>query len=79
MPEAPAFRGWYPPGSKELARQYLAGLSKEYGVPVFDASDWLPDETAFADAHHLLRHGAEAFSARFGRECVGPWLRGERP
>jgi hypothetical protein len=79
MPEAPAFRSWYPPGSRELAMQYLAGLTREYGTPVFDASDWVPDETAYADAHHLLRHGAEAFSARFGKECVGPWLRGERP
>lgn len=79
MPEAPSFRSWYPPGSKELARQYLAGLTREYGAPVFDASDWIADPTAFADAHHLLRHGAEAFSARFGQECVGPWLRGERP
>ncbi len=77
MPESPAFRSWYPPGSKELARQYLGGLSREYGTPVFDASEWLNDPTAFADAHHLLRHGAEAFSARFGQECVGPWLRGE--
>ncbi len=79
MPEAPSFRSWYPPGSKELARQYLAGLAREYGAPVFDASAWIADPTAYADAHHLLRHGAEAFSARFGQECVGPWLRGERP
>jgi hypothetical protein len=79
MPEAPSFRSWYPPGSKELARQYLAGLTKEYGTPVFDASAWIADPTAYADAHHLLRTGAEAFSARFGQECVGPWLRGERP
>jgi hypothetical protein len=77
MPESPTYRTWYPPGARELARQYLDGLSREYGVPVFDASDWLDDETAFADGHHLLRRGAEAFSARFGRECVGPWLRGE--
>jgi len=76
MPESPAFRSWYPPGSRELAMQYLAGLTREYGTPVFDASGWVPDPTAYADAHHLLRHGAEAFSARFGRECVGPWLRG---
>jgi hypothetical protein len=78
MPESPTYRSWYPPGARELVRSYLGGLSREYGVPVFDASAWLDDELAFADSHHLLRHGAEAFSARFGRECVGPWLRRER-
>jgi hypothetical protein len=77
MPESPAFQSWYPPGAMDLVRQYLGGLSKEYGVPVFDATDWLPEETYFADTHHQLRHGAATFSARFGRECVGPWLRGE--
>src|SRR5207249_10481228 len=73
LPEGPTFRGWYPPAARRAAGEYLGGLSREYGVPVFDASDWLPED-AFADGHHLLRHGAKAFSGRFGKECLGPWL-----
>jgi hypothetical protein len=71
MPEGPTFRGWYTPEARDTVGRYLAGLTAEYGVPAFDASDWLPEE-AFADGHHLLRHGAVAFSRRFGREVVRP-------
>ena len=78
LPEGPTFRGWYPPATRAAVADYLSGLSRECGVPVFDASDWLPDDDAFADGHHLLKSGARAFSRRFGRECLGPWLRGER-
>jgi hypothetical protein len=73
-PESPAFRGWYPPGAIETARKYMAELGREYGTPVFDCREWFDDETAFADGHHLLGHAAEAFSKRFGVECLGPWL-----
>lgn len=68
MPESPAFRSWYPPAARSRIDTYFRGL----GVPVFDASAWIDDEAAFADGHHLLRHAAEAFSRRFGAECVGP-------
>ncbi|MDB5309077.1 MAG: hypothetical protein JWO38_3279 [Gemmataceae bacterium] len=74
MPESPAFRSWYPPGGRERVREYLAGLTREYGPPVFDASEWLPDEALFMDGHHLLYPAAEQFSGRFGRECLGPWI-----
>jgi hypothetical protein len=75
LPEGPTFRGWYPPATRRVLGDYLAGLSRECGVPVFDASDWLPDDGAFADGHHLLKPGARAYSRRFGTECLGPWLR----
>ncbi|MDB5313867.1 MAG: hypothetical protein JWO38_8069 [Gemmataceae bacterium] len=75
MPESPTFRGWYPPAVRGQITAYLAGLSREFGVPVFDASGWVDDEAAFMDGHHLLGPGAEAFSKRFGRECVGPWVK----
>jgi hypothetical protein len=74
LPEGPTFRGWYPPRTRAAVGEYLGGLSREYGVPVFDASDWLPDEGMFADSHHLLKPGARAFSRRFGAECLRPWL-----
>ena len=74
MPEGPDFRAAYPPGARDTIHAYLAGLSKEFGVPLFDACEWLPTD-AFADGHHLMRQGAITFSARFGRECLAPWLR----
>lgn len=76
MPESPTFRSWYAAGVRERAADYLAELSREFAVPVFDGSEWEPDERAYSDAHHLLGPGAERFSARLGRECVGPWVRG---
>lgn len=79
MPESSIFRSWYPPGAEAQASAYLQSLSQEFSVPIFDASAWLPDVSAFADGHHLMRHGAEAFSRRFGPECVGPWVRGQNP
>lgn len=76
MPESPTFRGWYPPGVRQRVREYLEGLSREFGVPVFDASDWIDDEAAFMDGHHLLRPAAVRVSERLGRDHVGPWVRG---
>ena len=78
MPESPTFRSWYPAGAEEQATTYLRELSTEFDVPVYDASSWLTDDTYFADSHHLMRHGAEAFSRRFGEECVGPWVASKR-
>jgi hypothetical protein len=76
MPESPTFRGWYPPAARDAVRDYLAGLSAAFGAPVFDASAWIDDEAAFLDGHHLFGPEAVRFSERFGRECVGPWVRG---
>lgn len=69
MPEAPTFRAWMSPASREKLDAYLGSLSRELNVPIFDASAWLPDE-AFADGHHLLPSAAKRFSARFGREFL---------
>lgn len=78
MPESPTFRGWYPPGVRAAVSAWLAGLSAEFGVPVWDAAGWVDDEAAFTDGHHLLGPAAEAFSRRLGREYVGPWVRSNR-
>lgn len=74
MPESATFRRWYPPGVQPLITDYLQKLSREYDVEFFDASDWLGDETYYADGHHLMRHGAKLFSERLGRETLRPWL-----
>jgi hypothetical protein len=67
MPEATAVREWYTAEGEEILHKYLRGITREYGVRVIDARDWLADD-AFADGHHLLPGGAAAFSARFVQE-----------
>lgn len=79
MPESATFRSWYPPEARAEVAAYFSRLRRDQGVVVFDCSDWMPDEKNFADGHHLLGFAAAAFSERFGRECVGPWLRDGPP
>lgn len=74
MPESATFRSWYSTAARDGVAAYLAELRAV--APVFDARDWLPADGWYADGHHLMRPGAEAFSRRFGAECVGPWLKG---
>jgi hypothetical protein len=71
-PESSTFRGWYAPGALEPLDRLVADLHRAYGVPVVDATGWLPDED-FADGHHPLAGGAEAFTARLIEE-VRPLL-----
>ncbi len=73
MPESPAFRAWYTPQANATISAYLQDLTREYGTPVVDASDWLPED-AFADGHHLMKPGATAFSERFGKEFLNDWI-----
>jgi hypothetical protein len=71
-PEGPAFASWYTPAARAAVDAYVAGLSAEYGVPVFDAAGGFAEDE-FADSHHLLKRGA----ARFSRELaghIGPWV-----
>ncbi|HXD86190.1 MAG TPA: hypothetical protein VN641_06835 [Urbifossiella sp.] len=74
MPESPTFRSWYPAGVRQRVADYLRDLSRDFGVPVFDTSAWIDNELSFMDGHHLLGEAATAFSERFGKECVAPWL-----
>ena len=76
MPEAAPLRACYPPAVRAGLDGYLRRLAGEYGVRLVDARDWSPDED-FADGVHLRPGGAEAFTARFGREVLQPVLRGE--
>jgi len=65
--EGPTFRSWYNPQGLVQFDRYIAGVAKEYGVPVVDARLWL-DEEDFVDSHHVLKRGADKFTARFARE-----------
>jgi hypothetical protein len=67
MPEARVLRDWYTLEGQACLEGYLRGLGRRYGIRVIDAREWLPDD-AFADGHHLLPHGATAFTSRFLKE-----------
>jgi hypothetical protein len=73
-PESSEFRGSYSPAAVRLVDDYCGGLGREYGVPVVDARDWLPDE-AFVDSHHVVRTWARPYTERLAREAVVPELR----
>lgn len=71
--ESSEFRGWYGPGGAGEIDAFTRGLAAEFGVPVFDARAWVPDD-GFADGHHTTPAGAVAFTDRLGREAAG-WVR----
>lgn len=71
MPEGTAFRALYTPEVWRQLAGFLQGVADRGHIPILNAREWLPD-SAFIDAHHLLQEGAEAFTSRFGRECVLP-------
>ena len=77
MPESLRFRSWYSRAARGQVNECLGNLSREFDIPLFDCSAWIDDEESFLDGHHLLREAANAFSVRFGRECVVPWVRGK--
>jgi hypothetical protein len=72
MPESPSFRTWYSPATRATVAAYRDTLTRDLGVPVFDATTDF-GETDFADGHHLLRHGAARFTRRLFAECILPW------
>ncbi len=74
MPEARVFQSCYSPSARAAGDAYLKALSEEFGTPLTDARDWVPDDE-FRDGHHLLATGARTFTERFGREALGPLLR----
>ncbi len=75
MPEGSEFRSWYPPTARALLASYLGGISRDQGIPVVDMRTWMPDSD-FVDAHHLLPDAADAFTLRFEREVLSPFLTG---
>jgi hypothetical protein len=78
MPEPGLTRGWYSPESRAVVQHYLAGLGREFDVPVIDTRDWLPDKD-FTDCCHMWDRAAGPFSDRLAREVLGPLLDGKSP
>jgi hypothetical protein len=78
MPESSEFRGWYGPAGYAAVGEFAQQLSGEFGVPVYDARQWVPDD-GFADGHHMIPAGAETFTDRLAEawdKGRGAW--GER-
>jgi hypothetical protein len=72
-PEGSEFRSWYPPGVQQKLADFEERLRREFGVPVIDAREWLPD-AAFADSHHVLRGWAGPYTKRLAISAVVPAL-----
>jgi hypothetical protein len=77
LPETHEFGSWYPPGARETVRTYAEHVGRQFGVPVVDASGWVPDDD-FLDPHHLLVQGARVYTERLGRELLGPLVEDAR-
>jgi hypothetical protein len=75
LPEHSAVRACYPPATQAAVKAYLMELTREYGVPVIDARDWVRDDDFF-DSRHTLPHAAAPFTEHFGREVLRPLLEG---
>jgi hypothetical protein len=75
LPEHSELRAWYTPETQAVFGAYLYGLQKEYGTPLVDAREWVPDDE-FVDFSHLQDAGARRFSNRFGPEVLRPLLEG---
>ena len=65
LPESSEFRGWYTPAARQAGDEYLAGVRAEYGLPLIDARDWVPDGQ-IADGFHPTQSGAATLSRRLG-------------
>jgi hypothetical protein len=77
-PEGTEFRSWYSPQAREEVDRYMAGLAREFGVPVVDTRDWCVDGE-FTDSHHLLQPGADRYTRRLGQEVLVPFVEGRSP
>jgi hypothetical protein len=77
MPEGPAFAGWYVRETRVKFAAFREVISREWGVPVFDATVGFAEDD-FADSHHLLRSGAARFSRKLADEHITPWVRSNR-
>src|ERR1043166_4356264 len=75
-PEGPLFQSWYPPATRKLIDDYCTGLSRDHGVPLVDARDWL-DEAAFVDSPHPPLKGARRFTRRLGSDVLPPLVEGK--
>ena len=77
LPESSEFRSWYPPEAERLAREHLAGLSRDLALPVINAREWM-DDGWLVDGFHLSRLGAAEFTRRLGPAIVAAFPEAKR-
>jgi hypothetical protein len=65
LPESTEFRALYPLQAKRIGDEYLAAVRAEYGLPLIDARDWVPDRH-IADGFHPTQPGAVVLSRKLG-------------
>jgi hypothetical protein len=70
-PESTTFRAAYQTDALVMLDDYTGALTREFGVKVVDARQWLPDEE-FEDGHHPLLAGQRRFTDRLHREVLVP-------
>lgn len=75
MPQTNCFRREIEPELKARVEARFGALSRDSGVPIIDAREWVPDD-GFRDAFHLIPPGSEIFSRRLEREYLVPFLKG---
>ena len=73
MPEGPAFRSWYPPGTWPLIFGAVEDLAREQGVPLINLREAL-DEDDLIDSHHATVEGARKLTLELARR-IEPLLR----
>ena len=73
MPEGSEFRACYTPAARSRFNDYMALISRQFELAVYDATEWCDDDD-FWDSHHLLQAGAKRFSARFGQQALADFL-----
>src|SRR5262249_29808689 len=74
MPESPRFRSWYTDDTRAQVVAYCNMLTRELGVPIFDAAEGFA-EGEFSNGHHLLQHGQARVRLRLAAEHLLPWVR----
>ncbi len=68
MPEASEFRTAFGAEATRRFETYVAGLSREFSLPLINARAWVSDQD-FADGEHLLPDGARRFSQRLSQSA----------
>lgn len=73
MPEGPAFRSWYPPGTWSDVSAALEKLSQKHQTSLIDLREALDEEDLF-DSHHATHEGARKLTGKLARR-IEPLLR----
>jgi hypothetical protein len=66
----------YSPDGRRLMDLFLRRLSQENNLALVDARAWASTGD-FVDGVHMTHNGAAAFTKRFGRDVLDPFLNGE--